>query len=320
MVSEFDKVETPRWLHWWAVLTVCATVCLLLVGAKVTTIKAGMADPDWPTHVLHLFYHSRDSAHYVIEHSHRLAGYIVGLCTIVLAAGLWLQEKRRWLCWLGTVALACVCVQGVLGGMRVLYDREGGPILAAVHGCFAQLVFALLISLVLFTSRWWGRLAIHEDQTLRRVSLLACMALYLQIVVGAILRHTVKYSQLQFSQRLHLFLAFFAVATVVWLILVVRDSGQDYRLRRLANLLGLLTVVQLGLGIEAWLNRFGLGVEDPLMGPAVTIASGMTRTLHFVVGSFLFSTTVAMTILARQPRTKNELLPAQKPAVLEGVA
>src|SRR5260370_30565774 len=120
--------ETPGpspWLHRWAVLTVCATVGLLLLGANVTTLKVGMPDPDWRTHPLHLFFASRDKVQqmgglgYVIEHSHRLAGYVVGCCVIVLCVWLWRVEPRRWVRWLGTAALLGVIFQGVLGGLRV---------------------------------------------------------------------------------------------------------------------------------------------------------------------------------------------------------
>lgn len=314
--------ETPRWLHGWALLTVCATVCLLLVGAKVTTIKAGMADPDWPTHVLHLFYHSRDSADYVIEHSHRLAGYVVGICTIVLALGLWLTEKRRWVCWLGTAALAGVSLQGVLGGLRVLYNLNLGPVLAAVHACFAQIVFALLVSLVLFTSRWWTSMRLETTEAacgqLRRLTLLTCVVLYGQIVLGAVLRHTVKDAQLRLSQRLHFLGAFAALACVLWLVKAIRDRHTaDRRLARLSVVLIVLTTLQLLLGVESWMNRFGSGLPEP----AVTIASGMTRTLHFVFGSLTFAASVMLAVLAHQPLPRPASIPAaHRKTVLEGVA
>ena len=41
----------PRWIHWCAVLTVCAALPLLTLGAEVTTRGVGMVDPRgfrWP--------------------------------------------------------------------------------------------------------------------------------------------------------------------------------------------------------------------------------------------------------------------------------
>src|SRR5713226_9137275 len=112
---------SPRWLHRLAVLTVCATVALLALGAVVTTLKVCMADSIWPTYPWHLMLISwqEPRAGFLIEHTHRLAGYFVGCCVMLLAVGLWRLETRRWLRWLGVVALAGVIVQGLLGGFRV---------------------------------------------------------------------------------------------------------------------------------------------------------------------------------------------------------
>src|SRR5947209_14144525 len=119
-----ESLATPsRWLHRWAVLTVVVTLPLLFLGAEVTTKQVGMVDKEWPTAPWLLWVKSwkeNGGLAFLIEHSHRLAGYTVGTCTIVLVAGLWLTERRRWLCWLGTAALLGVIVQGILGGMRVL--------------------------------------------------------------------------------------------------------------------------------------------------------------------------------------------------------
>ena len=60
----------------------------------------------------------------------------VGLLTIILAVWTWRVEKRRWLRFLGLAALATVIVQGILGGLTVLFflpahrfqrARRGGP-------------------------------------------------------------------------------------------------------------------------------------------------------------------------------------------------
>src|SRR5437763_11893759 len=120
-IGTLDMQAAPRWLHAWALLTVCATFVLLLLGAVVTTFRVGMADPIWPTYPWHLLLISwqEPSAGFLIEHTHRLAGYLVGCCVIGLACALWLGERRTWLRWLGLTALGAVIVQGLLGGFRV---------------------------------------------------------------------------------------------------------------------------------------------------------------------------------------------------------
>src|SRR5438067_9913424 len=141
-----EQPLASRASHGWAVLTVLATVALLALGAVVTTFRVGMADPVWPTYPWHLLLISYDepSAGFLIEHTHRLAGYIVGCCVIVLAVVLAWSEPRPWVRRLGWLALLGVILQGVLGGMRVKLNEWVGTDLALVHGCFAQIVFSLL--------------------------------------------------------------------------------------------------------------------------------------------------------------------------------
>src|SRR6266852_5378182 len=145
------------WLHRWAILTFCATVILLGLGSVVTTFRVGMADPIWPTYPWHLLLISwqEPSPGFLIEHTHRLAGYIVGCCVIVLALSLWFGQARRWLGWLGLAALLGVIVQGLLGGFRVKLNALVGTDLALIHGSFASVIFTLLVSLALFTSPGW---------------------------------------------------------------------------------------------------------------------------------------------------------------------
>jgi heme A synthase len=108
-----DPVESrpvPRWLHVWAIVTVVVAAVLLLVGQMVTTLRAGMVDPDWPTRPWHLALESREkwSAGYLVEHTHRILGFLVGGLMSVLALGVWAYEPRkrlRWAALLGLLAL-----------------------------------------------------------------------------------------------------------------------------------------------------------------------------------------------------------------------
>ena len=76
----------PRWLHAWSVLTAGATVGLLALGAVVTTFQVGMADPVWPTMPWHLAFidWSEPNPGFVIEHTHRLAGFVFGAHGVVI--------------------------------------------------------------------------------------------------------------------------------------------------------------------------------------------------------------------------------------------
>ena len=307
--------ESPRWLHRWAVCTAGATLVLLALGSLVTTRRAGMADPVWPTYPWHLLLTSWEEPRpgFLIEHTHRLAGYIVGCCAIVLAVGLWSRESRRWLRWLGVVALLGVTAQGLLGGFRVLLDRWLGTDLAMVHGSFASLVFSLLASIALFTSPGWAAeepaWADAGAARLRRWSPLPVGLVFAQIVLGAVLRHT--YSSL--GQRGHVLVAFAVVAGVVWLVKEVWDCPhRDRALTLSAALLAIFVTLQVLFGVEALMFR--------TVASASAGAQILVRTAHVLMGHLVLAAAVIVTLQVYR-RTAAAVQPAPDPVGrLEGVA
>ena len=312
-----EPLATPRWIHRWAVLTVCATVALLALGAIVTTFHVGMTDPIWPTTPWHLLFVSwqEPGPGFLIEHSHRLAGYIVGCCTIILAIGLWRYQSRRWLAWLGMAALAGVIAQGLLGGFRVRLNALVGTDLALVHGCFAQLVFALLVSLAVFTSQGWATAKAPFSSRLRRWSLLTTIVVYTQLVLGGFVRHTSS----GLGQRGHLLIAFAVVASVVWLLKIISESqALGGRLTFAASLLAGLVILQIVLGVEAWMIKFSGGMVADLK--PITPQQGFVRTAHFLAGSGIFATAVTISLLTyRQQAAAVHAVPAPTTR-LEGAA
>src|SRR6266700_2978217 len=143
------------WLHRFAVLTALATLALLGVGGLVTSHGVGMAVPDWPTtygYNMFFFPISKWTGGIFYEHSHRLVASGVGLLTTLLAVWLWLKESRAWLRWLGVIAFFAVVLQGLLGGLRVVLFKDEVGIF---HATLAQMFFALVCAMALFTSRWW---------------------------------------------------------------------------------------------------------------------------------------------------------------------
>jgi cytochrome c oxidase assembly protein subunit 15 len=124
------------------------------------------------------------------EHGHRLIASTVGFLTILLAVWIWKSEPRRWMRALGATALAAVCVQGVLGGITVLYFLPA-PVSTA-HAGLAQIFFCLTVSIALFTSRGWTdpKENLVDDATLRRIASVTTLTIYLQIIIGATMRHS----------------------------------------------------------------------------------------------------------------------------------
>src|SRR5207244_3440626 len=125
--------------------------------------------------------------------------------SIALCIALWRKESRHWVCWFGTGAMLAVGVQGFLGGGRVLLNAWIGTDLATTHGIVAQVVVGLLVSTALFTSSWWvSTPPLPRSNRLAGWTLGLCGLVFVQIVFGAIVRH----SYLRLAQRLHMLIAF----------------------------------------------------------------------------------------------------------------
>src|SRR5262249_46845306 len=139
--------------HWIALAATVFTLPLLYVGGSVTTYRVGLAVPDWPTTFgINMFLYDFWNAPFGVrvEHTHRLYGAAVGLCTLLLAGWFLLFERRGWMKALGVIALAVVVFQGILGGTRV---TEVSTFLAAVHGTTGQAFFGLMVALCVLTGR-----------------------------------------------------------------------------------------------------------------------------------------------------------------------
>ncbi len=96
----------PAWVRIWAIVTVVLTFVLLALGGFVTSFRVGMADPVWPTEPWYLISNTKWEFGFVVEHTHRVAGWIVGGAVIVLAVAVWWTEPNRKLRLAGLVAMA----------------------------------------------------------------------------------------------------------------------------------------------------------------------------------------------------------------------
>src|SRR5258708_32199733 len=138
-------------LHKYAIFTVCSTFLLLIAGALVTSNDAGLSVPTWP-----LAWGSVTPpmvGGIVYEWSHRVIAASVGFLTIILAAWLWIAEKRPWMRWLGLAALGGGLAPGILAGLTVRMFQP--PAVSAAHAPPAQPFFSTLVPIAFFTSAWW---------------------------------------------------------------------------------------------------------------------------------------------------------------------
>lgn len=317
-MSTAPQTTVSPWPHRLAVVLACATFPLVWVGGLVTTTDSGMAVPDWPnTYGYNLFLYPWQTWltgpwDLFIEHGHRLLASSVGMLTIVLLIVLLKRDSRRWMKALGFVALALVVFQGVLGGMRVLLNERT---LAMLHGCTGPLFFALTVAMAVFTSRRWQsdvpEVRVASAGNIRRLAIVTAVLAYLQIVLGAVLRHVpvdAQPSTFMLAVKSHLFLAAVLTIHVVVLAALVLLRARGIKpLGGLAAALLALILVQIGLGAGTWIVKYSVPAWAAGWIGSLRIAvqeggamQTHTITSHVAVGSLILGTCVALALYAQR--------------------
>ncbi len=315
---------TRRRYHF-SLLAVVFAVLLLSWGGLVTSIDAGLAVPDWPSSFgsydpLATGFQDPtdpearwwDRLPILAEHGHRLIAALVGLLTLVLALWTWRADPRGWMRKLGFAALGLVIFQGILGGLRVVWVSLD---LAVVHACLAQIFFATLVAMALFTSKGWLRAdaVLPRSPQAGRLSLLAgatVAALYVQIIFGALLRHPGAGVHPLFA-GIHLTGAFVVGGLVLATFSFVRNHFDGHRLLKRAawSMLGAVAV-QFMLGFSALLV---LVVETRMAQRSVVQV--VLSSSHLVVGALLMAAAVCLLLLSLRRPT-----PAMRPSLTPDVA
>ena len=176
-------------LHGFTLLVSACTFLLIVAGGMVTSTDSGLAVPDWPLSYGQIMPPMVGGIFY--EHGHRMIATFVGFLTVILAIWLWRVEKRQWVRTLGLMALFAVILQGVLGGLTVIYLL---PVWISVsHATLAQSFFSLTVFISAVTSRWWLEarpVEIPRAQTTRLLAILAVVVVFVQLILGALMRHT----------------------------------------------------------------------------------------------------------------------------------
>ena len=298
-------------LHLFAMLVAAFTGILIFAGGLVTSTESGLSVPDWPNtygHFMFFFPLEKMVGGIRYEHTHRLIASTVGFLIVVLAVWLWRSETRAWVRRLGYIALAAVITQGILGGITVLWYLPD-PISIA-HASLAQIVFCLTMTIALVTSPGWKRAyatngPAPNDLVLQRVAAVTTGLIYLQIVVGATMRHTgaglaipdfpLMFGQLipshwdskiaiHFAHRVGALIVSLAILATTGHVLYHRRSRRE--LRRPALLLLALLASQVTLG-------------------ALTVLSQkefIINSLHVVTGASVLVTSLVLTLRAHRSR------------------
>jgi cytochrome c oxidase assembly protein subunit 15 len=303
----------PR-LHHFARIVAGATFFLVVAGASVTSTGSGLAVPDWPLSYGTLFPPMEGGIFF--EHGHRMIAGVVLLLTMAMTVWLFRREERAWVRRLGILALMALVLQAVLGGLTVLH-RLPAPISVA-HAGLAMGFFALTVGLSLFTSPGWGSVpAMSDTPSLRLLSLATTCVIYLQIVLGAIVRHmgaglAIPDFPLAFGRLVppvwstpiivnYVHRVGAVVVTACVLVLFVCVSRAPRRatiLRNPAALLAGLVLAQLVLGAVTVLAR----------------RAAVPATAHVAVGAASLATSLVLTLRFYRMRSKPDARHAARPA------
>ncbi|MBS10066.1 MAG: hypothetical protein CME19_00505 [Gemmatimonadetes bacterium] len=322
--------DTPsRGLNRFAGFTAISTLLLIAAGGLVTSTGSGLAVPDWPLSYGMLMPPMVGGVFY--EHGHRMIASAVGFLTVILAIWAWRVESRRWVRRLAGIALAAVIIQGLLGGLTVLYLLPT-PV-SVSHACLAQTFFCMIVVLWVATTRSWTEAtpSIEDgDETLstRWLAVFAGATVYGQLILGALVRHTesalvipdfplafghlippvselktdptapypVEVETLRMQvmiQFAHRVWAIVVCGAIGWLVArVVRAHVNLPELVRPVFLLALLLIIQVLLGASViWTER------------AVWVATG-----HVVVGATILATTVLVITRSFRLTVRTELV------------
>jgi cytochrome c oxidase assembly protein subunit 15 len=295
-------------LHTFAKFLAACTVLLVLAGSLVTSTGSGLSVPDWPTTYgwnMLMFPPSKWVGGILYEHSHRLIATTVGFLSIILAVWLWLSEPRRWLKWLGVAALGAVIAQGVLGGLTVLFFLPAS--ISTAHAGLAEIFFCLVVSIALFTSPGWvdgygwtpHAAGDPAEERLRALTTTTTVLIYVQILLGATMRHTgaglaipdfpLMFGHLlpthwdpriaiHFSHRVGALVVLLSVVTTSMSIWYYQRDRSE--LTRPAAILVVLATVQAALGALTVLSRRDIAINS----------------LHVVCGALVLTTSLVLTL------------------------
>ncbi len=228
------------------------------------------------------------------EHTHRMIAEFIGLLIIVMAVWTQRVETRKWVRVLAWTALGAVITQGIIGGITVRLGLLWWT--STAHATLGQMVFCIVVAMALFTSRSW----LQDYEPVAEADLwpstpaltaIAAVCVWVQLVLGAAFRHSgIKILP-------HLIGAGVVTAVLCWTVArILARYGTIDHLRKPAQILLTLLMIQLGLGFCAYFTRmvFGHNAVQPWQIMVVSTVA------HVACGALVLAASVVLAIQSRR--------------------
>lgn len=260
--------------------TAASAFFVLFAGGMVTSTGSSLAVPDWP--LAYGQYFPEMTGGVLFEHGHRMVAGVTALLVWGLAVWVHRRESRAWVRSLTAVAALGILAQAVLGGVTVLWGLPKK--VSIVHAVLGQGLFCLLVAVAQASTPWFKDRAAAPGRPWLPAAW-ALGALFLQLALGAALRHTGE------GLSWHLLGAVLAFGLVTRAALLGRDSGRP-ELSGVATALAAAVLLQLFLGFGALAAR-GLRALSPL---------ALLPTAHQALGAAILGLTVVLALrTSREP-------------------
>lgn len=285
------KQNLQDWVRRFLLGLAIETLFLMAVGSATRVMNAGLACPDWPLCYGEFIPVQQMNLQVFLEWFHRLTASVIGLSTVILTGVSWWKRHLlpRWFPWGMSLALGLVVFQGILGGLTVTELLRFDIVTA--HLGIALLFFVTLLVMGMAMLPYSG---MKTAGKLPWVALGAALLVYLQSLLGGLvasrwaLHQCLGGSQLCLVMNSHILGVIPAsLATLALVVFTWRVPTLHPLLRRLANLAGLLLVLQVIVGVATF--RLHLQIEP------------LTVT-HQAIGAALLGSLVMFTVLGLRDR------------------
>lgn len=269
---------SPAAFAWIAWAALAALFLIVVSGATVRLTGSGLGCENWPR-CGETFLPPKDY-HALVEFGNRVAGFAVGLTTLVAAAAAFrVSGLPRWLLWSAVALPFTVLAQGVLGGITVLFELH--PLI--VMGHFLLSLLALAVALVVLQgARDHARGTTAESPLGSAWPALALVPAALALVVsGTLVTAAGPHSGGENIQRfgdaieaVHIHIgasAVFGIAFLALLALLVAERRRARVELTLAGVILALLLAQVAIGEVQWRE----GLPWGLVLLHITVATGV---------------------------------------------